>query len=202
MASGALDNLQDLVEAGALASEPVHDGQLWRLVSATFLHGGVGHLMGNMVMLYILGMANEHAYGRLQFLTLYVFSGMGGSLLSLTSGQTSVGASGAIFGLGGAILILFRRERAKLHLRDKRIALVILVWTAYQLLLGTVTPQVDNLAHLGGLLSGCLLACVLQPALLVGRKKVAAEARTQAGFAAACRCLIATAVFFIPRLVG
>ena len=75
-------------------------GEYWRLMSATLLHGSLDHLVGNAIALFILGMVCEHAFGRGQFVVLYVASGLAGSLVSLmTSPGPSVGASGAISGV-------------------------------------------------------------------------------------------------------
>lgn len=198
----ALFNLDELIAIGALNRNKVGQGELWRLVSVMFLHGSFDHLLGNVVMLYILGMAGEHAYGKPQFLFLYVAGGLAGSLLSLTHNETSVGASGAIFGLGGALIVFFIRHRRHLHLRDKRIGFVLLIWAIYQIVLGFLTPGIDNLGHIGGLLGGAVLGLVLQPAILKGRLKVALHPVTITCFVGACLTLLTTAVFFIPRLVN
>src|SRR3989442_13111861 len=90
-------------------------------MSATLLPGSLDPLVGNAIALFILGMVCEHAFGRGQFVVLYVASGLAGSLVSLmTSPGPSVGASGAIFGLQGAAIVLFRTQRDRLLLRDRR----------------------------------------------------------------------------------
>jgi rhomboid protease GluP len=199
---GALGDLNRLSAMGALVPGLVRQGEVWRLVSATFLHGNFDHLLGNLLILYVLGMACEHGFGRPQFVLLYVASGVFGSLCSLIGGRVSVGASGAIFGLAGALIVLFWRYRGRMHLRDRRIGVVLAVWAAYQFLLGLLNPSVDNLAHLGGLLGGAALGLVLRPAVLEGRAEVAAQPLSRAGLALSCAGLLATAVFFLPRLVG
>ncbi|MGH7314404.1 MAG: rhomboid family intramembrane serine protease [Candidatus Rokuibacteriota bacterium] len=167
VAAGALASPAAIVAAGALEVSAVAAGQYWRLLSATFLHGGVDHLVGNLIALYILGLLCEHAFGRQQFLVLYVLSGLAGSLLSvLASPGPAVGASGAIFGLQGAAIVLVRRHRERLLLRDRRIAVVLAVWAAYTIAVGFLTPYVDNAAHIGGGLAGALLAYRLHPVIL------------------------------------
>ena len=167
IARDALDAPETLLAMGALAREAVAHGELWRLVSATFLHGGVEHLVGNGIALYILGMVCEHAFGPRQFLVLYVGSALAGSILSLlASPGPSVGASGAIFGLQGAAIVLFRRERDRLHVRNRRIGVVMLVWAIYAIAAGIFTPYIDNGAHIGGALGGALLARGLHPVVL------------------------------------
>src|SRR2546430_12765771 len=159
VAQGALASRRGIVAAGALVRERVAAGEYWRLLSATFLHGGVDHLVGNAIALYILGMVCEHAFGRSQFVLLYVVSALAGSLVSvLTSPGPSVGASGAIFGLQGAAIVLFRSHRDRLLLRDRRVGVVLVVWAIYTIVGGLMTPLIDNGAHVGGALGGALVA--------------------------------------------
>lgn len=200
-AGHGLDTLEGIKNSGALDPEAVHKGEVWRLISATFLHGGFDHIFGNMLMLFVLGMACEHGFGRPQFLFLYVVAGFTGSLCSLMGGRVSVGASGAIFGLAGALIVLFWRHKNRLHLRDNRIGIVLAFWAGYQLLLGQLNPAIDNLAHLGGLLGGASMALILRPAVLDGRDKVAARPLSIAGAATAGLVLLATALYFLPRLL-
>ncbi len=167
VAMGGLESRAAIVAMGALVREGVVAGQYWRLVSATLLHGGGHHLIGNAIALFILGMICEHAFGRSQFVILYVLSGIGGSLVSLlTSAGPSVGASGAIFGLQGASIVLFRTHRDRLLLRDRRIGFVLLIWAIYTIGGGLTSPFIDNGAHIGGALAGALLARGLHPVVL------------------------------------
>ena len=136
-------------------------------MSATLLHGSLDHLVGNAIALFILGMVCEHAFGRGQFVVLYVASGLAGSLVSLmTSPGPSVGASGAIFGLQGAAIVLFRTQRDRLLLRDRRVGFVLLIWAIYTIAGGLLTPLIDNGAHVGGALGGTLVARRLHPVVL------------------------------------
>jgi rhomboid protease GluP len=198
---GGLTDLNQLRDHGALDPELVRKGEVWRLLSATFLHGSFDHLLGNMIMLYILGIGCEHAFGRSQFVTIYVASGLCGSLLSLTGGQVSVGASGAIFGLSGALVATLWRHRARLHVRDRRIGLILVVWAVYQLVSGALVPEVDNRAHMGGLLGGVVLGLLLPTAVLEGRDEVDGRASTKAGLGLTALALVATAMVFVPRLL-
>jgi rhomboid protease GluP len=162
-----LDSPEAFVLAGALSREAVLAGEWWRTVTAIFLHGGLEHFVGNAIALFVLGMVCEHAYGRAQFVFLFVATGIAGSLVSmLTSPGPSVGASGAIFGLQGAAIVLFRRHRERLLVRDRRIGLVLIVWALYAIGQGVATPYVDNGAHLGGVLAGLVIARWLHPVVL------------------------------------
>ena len=202
VARGGLTDLKTLRDMGALDPDLVRQGQAWRLLSAAFLHGNFDHVLGNIIVLFIVGMGCEHAFGRAQFLTLYVAAALCGSLLSVTGGRVSVGASGAIFGLAGALVATLWRHRARLHVRDRRIGLLLVAWAGYQLFIGATMPQVDNLAHLGGLLCGVVLGLILRPAVLDGRAEVNDRAATRAGLALAVLALLGTAAFFVPHLIG
>jgi rhomboid protease GluP len=167
IARDAFESEQAMVAAGALDATLVRAGEYWRILSATFLHGSVDHLLGNSVALLVLGMIGEHAYGRRQFVLLYVASAVAGSLVSLvTSTAPSVGASGAIFGLQGAAIMLFRRHRDRLLVRDRRIGLVLLAWALYTIGSGLLTPWIDNGAHIGGVIGGALVGRSLHPIVL------------------------------------
>jgi rhomboid protease GluP len=166
-ARGVLDSAEALVGFGALSRPEVFAGQLWRLESATWLHGGLNHLVSNAIALFILGMICEHAFGRAQYFTLYVLSGLGGSFLSLLLSEgPSVGASGAIFGLQGAAIVLFRQHRDRILMRDRRIGAVLLGWALYSIVTGWTSPFIDNGAHIGGAVTGALIARRLHPVVL------------------------------------
>lgn len=155
-----------IVASGALERAHVLAGEWWRTLSATALHGSADHLVGNCISLYILGMACEHALGGRRMLLVYGASALAGSAVSLAVGPgPSVGASGAIFGLMGAIVVFLHRERATFRVRDGRIGYVVGAWAAYTFFLGAVSPMVDNGAHLGGLVGGALAVLAVRPRL-------------------------------------
>ena len=163
----AITSADRLVAFGALSRPEVFAGQYWRLLSATWMHGGLDHFLSNAIALYILGMICEHAFGRSQYFVLYVLSGVGGSVLSLLMSEgPSVGASGAIFGLQGAAIVLFRHHRERILMRDRRIGVVLLGWAIYSIVTGLTSPFIDNGAHIGGGLTGALIARLLHPVVL------------------------------------
>jgi rhomboid protease GluP len=169
VATGALNNRETLIAAGALVRSRVLEGEWWRMMSATFLHGGADHLIGNCLVLYIVGIACEHALGLVQTAGVYLASALGGSALSLAlrpGSSPSVGASGAIFGVLAAVVVILYRHRDRFHLRDTRIGIVLAVWAAWQVLTGFMNPFVDNFAHLGGMAAGALTGFILPPRLL------------------------------------
>ena len=164
---GALASREAIVAMGALARERVAAGEYWRLLTAPWLHGGVDHLVGNGIALFILGMVSEAAFGRAQFVVLYVLSGLAGSVVSLAvSVGPSVGASGAIFGLQAAAIVLFRVHRERLLVRDRRVGFVLIVWAIFSIAGGLMDPFIDNGAHIGGALGGALIARRLHPVVL------------------------------------
>ena len=167
VASGALESEEALVGSGAMVTERLLDGEVWRLVSSMFLHGSAEHLFGNMIALYILGLACEHAYGSATMLLIYAVAGIAGALASAAVvPQPTVGASGAIFGLMGCAVAMLARRRSELHVRDRRIGVVLGVWALWQLGLGFMNPMVANMAHLGGLLAGAALGWTIRPRIL------------------------------------
>jgi rhomboid protease GluP len=162
VATLAFTSRERIIAAGALMRAHVLDGEIWRIGSATFLHGGPDHLIGNCISLYILGMACEHAVGWRRLLTVFAAGAIGGWTLSLLSHSgPSVGASGAIFGIMGAVLVILYQRRDLFVIRDKRIGVVIAIWAAYTLLIGMLQPMIDNWAHVGGLLAGAAAAAGL-----------------------------------------
>lgn len=164
LASGAMRNDVGLVDAGALVRNRVLEGEYWRMVSSTLLHGGFDHLLGNCVALYVLGLAGEHALGGWRLLLIYVASGLAGSAASMLTGPgPSVGASGAICGLMGAVLLVLYKYRHEYHVRNKEIGFVLAGWAAYTVFIGAIDPRIDNWAHLGGLIGGALVASGIRP---------------------------------------
>ena len=132
----------------------VNFNQYYRLFTGMFLHAGILHLLFNMYALYIIGMQLESFLGKAKYLIVYLLSGIGASMLSIFfSNSFSVGASGAIFGLMGALLYFGYHYRVYLDsvVKSQIIPLIIL-----NLILGFTISGVDNWAHVGGLVSGVL----------------------------------------------
>jgi rhomboid protease GluP len=150
---------------GANFGPATQDGQWWRLGSAMFIHFGILHLAMNMWALWDGGNFVERLYGSGRFVALYAASGLVGNLVSLyIQGNRAVaaGASGAIFGLYGALLIALWRERAVLHPREFK----WLFWGAAgfavaMICFGLLVTGIDNASHIGGLATGGLLGIAL-----------------------------------------
>lgn len=171
---GGSESTPTLVRMGALLRPRVMDGQWWRMLSCTFLHGGFMHIAFNGYVLYALGSSLERILGSERFVILYVLSGVGGSLAStyfLKEGL-SVGASGAIWGLLAAQAVLAYRPQGLLPQSIlpavKRAAMINLGLNV----LNSFRPQVDWAAHFGGGLVGALL--LFAGVLTVGLPRLAA----------------------------
>lgn len=144
---------------GANLKEAVIGGQIYRLITSTFLHVSIFHLLFNMYALFIIGNQLEMYIGKFKFLCVYIISAISGSLLSCIFTQgLSVGASGAIFGLLGSLLYFGYHFRLYLGsvLKTQIIPLILL-----NLLLGFMDPKIDNAAHIGGLIGGYLTTMAL-----------------------------------------
>lgn len=153
--SGSLDSLT-LLKFGANYAPFVKLGgiNILRLITSAFLHGGIIHLLFNMYALFIIGTQMENYIGKRKFLGIYLISAISGSLMScIFSNSISVGASGAIFGLLGALLYFGYHYRLYLGsvLKNQIIPLIVL-----NLILGFMMTGVDNAAHVGGLIGGYL----------------------------------------------
>ncbi|MGO9155807.1 rhomboid family intramembrane serine protease [Mycobacterium sp.] len=151
-------SMGDLEKQLALWPPAVADGQLYRLVTSAFLHYGATHLLLNMWALYVVGPPLEMLLGRLRFGALYALSGLGGSvlvyLLSPLNTATA-GASGAVFGLFGAALVVAKR----LKLNVQWVAAVIVINLVFTFVAPLVSKQLISWqGHVGGLVTGGLVA--------------------------------------------
>ncbi|MCK6404571.1 MAG: rhomboid family intramembrane serine protease [Rhodocyclaceae bacterium] len=152
---------------GANFGPATQDGEWWRLASAMFLHFGALHLGLNMWALWDGGQWVERMYGHARFLALYLAAGLAGNLASTVfhAGQAvSGGASGAIFGLYGALLAYLWLRRRELHPQEFRWLFgFALAFSALTIAFGLVVTGIDNAAHLGGFVTGILLGIALLP---------------------------------------
>lgn len=165
----------------------VHKDQGWRLITAIWLHAGLIHLVANMLSLIFIGIRLEQQFGFLRIGIIYLLAGFGGSILSslFIQKNISVGASGALFGLLGAMLselitnwTIYTNKAAAL------ITLVIII--AVNLAVG-ILPHVDNFAHIGGFLSGFFLGFILLPRPQFGwidRQNLPADVRVKSKYKA------------------
>jgi rhomboid protease GluP len=144
----------------ALVPGEIADGEWWRLFTPMVLHSSrIFHILMNSLVLWIYGPHVERAFGTVRFVVLYLISGFIASVTSYAFGAVNiigVGASGAIFGIAGVLLVYLYRRRSSTFVYAEMRNLVAFI--GLNLVLGFVIPGIDYLAHLGGLLGGMALA--------------------------------------------
>lgn len=201
---------QALMEWGAKSSASVLiDHEWWRLLTAMFIHAGVLHLATNMWCLWNLGLLGEPMLGPLGMAAVYLLSGTAGNLMGLAvdallstlsgtplSNIPSVGASGAVFGIAGFLIIFLKSARLPIpEVELKRLRRSVIMFAGINFVLGagiSIAPtemKVDNMAHLGGFLMGLALAVPLAREFSRGRARY--FRRQSVVFASACVMLAA-----------
>src|SRR5262249_8985009 len=170
-------SLAALVAWGADYGPLTTHGQWWRLVTNTFVHIGITHLLVNMVALFVIGQFTERLFGNAGFLVLYLLGGIAASLTSLSIHPTlvSAGASGAIFALYGALIgFLLVRRSAMSYATATSLALNAAGFVAFNLFYGLTKAHIDMAAHVGGLLAGVPIgaAMAVDPASTTGAARL------------------------------
>lgn len=145
----------------------IDKGEVWRLVACNFLHGGLMHIACNMYSLYIIGSQVEAIYGKIKYVLIYFICGICSSLLSYIGDYNtlSIGASGAIFGLMGALLIFLLKNRDVIN-KETIINFIVIIFI--NLYIGMSFSNIDNLGHIGGLFSGIIMGIILN---FLGRRQ-------------------------------
>lgn len=158
--SGGSTNSQTLLKYGANLDILVKNGEYYRLFTCIFLHIGIMHLLCNMYSLYVIGREVENLFGKVKYIIIFILSGVFGSIMSLafTPNTISAGASGAIFGLLGALLYFGMHYRTYLGEAIKRSVLPIII---VNLIIGFFAEGIDLAAHIGGLVGGVLVAMMV-----------------------------------------
>ena len=158
--SGGSTNSQTLLKYGANLDVLVKNGEYYRLFTCIFLHIGIMHLSCNMYSLYVIGREVESLFGKVKYIIIFILSGIFGSIMSLafTHNTISAGASGAIFGLLGALLYFGMHYRTYLGEAIKRSIIPIIV---VNLIIGFFAEGIDLAAHIGGLVGGVLVAMMV-----------------------------------------
>lgn len=154
----------NLMTWGANVSAFTLNGDYWRLLSSMFLHGGLLHIAMNMVVLLDISKTVERLYGSFKYLLIYFVAGIGGGLFSMffSPNGSSVGASGAVFGIYGALLAFYVR-----HLNEVPSNVIIasckniFAFIVANIVIGLASARIDNAAHMGGLIFGFLQGIVL-----------------------------------------
>ena len=145
-----------LILLGAKVNNLIAQGQYFRLITCMFLHGGIVHVGVNMYSLYAIGPMVEKVYGKTKYIAIYFVSGVCASIFSYVfSTSVSIGASGAIFGLLGAVLVYAIKSKGKTGNEFIRSILSVIFINIF---IGATLPNIDNFAHVGGLLGGMIIA--------------------------------------------
>lgn len=161
---GMTEDAYYMLQNGAMYVPLLKEGEYYRLFTSIFLHFGFSHLVNNMLMLAVMGWQLELVLGKLKFLLLYFAAGLCGNLLSafaeIRTGEyaVSAGASGAIFGIIGALLYIALRNHGRIGTVSGQGILLMIALTLYY---GFTSSGVDNFAHIGGLAAGFLLSVLL-----------------------------------------
>ena len=146
----------NIIDRFCVHADSIRAGEYYRLITGIFLHGSILHLLFNCYALFVLGSQIENFYGKLKYIIIYLFSGLMGSLLSMTfNDAASIGASGAIFGLMGSLVYFGYHYRVYLGnvIKSQILPLIVL-----NLALGFMLTGVDNFAHIGGLIGGSIIS--------------------------------------------
>ena len=161
---GMTEDAYYMLQNGAMYLPLLQQGEYYRLITSIFLHFGFSHLVNNMLMLGVMGWQLELVVGKIKFLIIYFAAGIGGNMLSalveMRTGDfaVSAGASGAIFGIIGALLYIAVRNHGQIGNVSGQGILVMIALTLYY---GFTSSGVDNFAHIGGLAVGFVLAVLL-----------------------------------------
>ncbi len=173
--NGSTEDTQFMVSHGAMyAPLVIERGEYYRLITSTFMHFGINHIMNNMLILFILGDNLERALGHIKYLLFYLICGVGANVASMIinlSGYRNVvsaGASGAIFGVIGGLLYAVAVNRGQLEDLSTRQLVVVILCSLY---FGFTSTGVDNAAHIAGLIIGIIMGVVLYRRSRNGRSR-------------------------------
>jgi rhomboid protease GluP len=191
-------SINQLLRYGATNPQYILGGQWWRLVTATFVHVGLLHIATNMWCLWNLGLLGEPLLGPFGITAVYVLTGVSGNLLSLAWNvmfsrnmeAVGAGASGAVFGIAGILIVLLSNHKLPIPWRElQRLRRSVIQFAVLNLVIGiganfTSIVNIDNFAHVGGFLCGLAIGVPLIPRMTSGRVKYLRRQKiTFAGFA-------------------
>jgi rhomboid protease GluP len=204
-----------LARFGATSSELIQQGQWWRLITGTFVHVTLLHILLNMWCLWNLGLFGEPLLGKRGLVAVYLITGTAGMLLSYTLSVISAepalvaGASGSVFGIAGILIVLLSNKKLAVPWEElKKLRQQVIFFAVINLVLGlapklvamgpsqfsAMLPRIDNSAHLGGFLSGLALGLPLFPKMTTGRASYRHRQRITYIVAGLLLCLFAYAL--------
>lgn len=196
---------QDILRWGAnRGANEILYGQWWRLLTATFVHVGIIHIGTNMWCLWNLGLLGEPLLGGFGTIAVYVLTGVAGNLLSsgVEPGIVGAGASGAVFGIAGVLILLLNSPHLPFPRAElRRLRRSVIYFAAINLAIGASTLlyaggiKIDNMAHLGGFLSGLAMGVPLAPVLGTGREPYLRRQRIVFSFVAGILILFGYGIF-------
>ncbi|SFL82181.1 rhomboid protease GluP [Gracilibacillus orientalis] len=156
---GGSTNLDTLIQYGAKYNVGMIEGEWWRIITSMFLHIGILHLALNMLALYFIGTLVERIYGNIRFIIIYFFAGIAGGMASFALNPSiAAGASGALFGLFGALLF-FGIKNPRIFFKTMGMNVIFII--ILNIIFGVFVPQVDNGAHIGGLIGGFIASGIV-----------------------------------------
>ncbi len=161
---GQTEDAYYMLEHGAMYTPFIMEGEHYRMFTSMFLHFGMEHLLSNMLTLIVFGYYLEPVLGSVKTALIYIISGLGGNALSLVvdlsevNPAVSAGASGAIFGLTGALLCLTLIHRGRIGNVTRHGMIIMIALSLYN---GYTSEGIDNMAHIGGLITGILLTLIV-----------------------------------------
>jgi len=176
---GGSENQEVLINFGANERLSLWQGEYWRLIASIFIHIGFFHLLGNCLFLYLCGPLLELTFGHEKYLIIYILSGFAGSVVSILGMRgdpnftgISAGASGALFGIMGSLISFTLTEKENLPLKLYRSLIKNLLFLVIlNILISLIIPNIDILAHLGGLLAGFFLGYIIEADIFVETKR-------------------------------
>lgn len=154
------------------------DKEYYRFISSVFLHYDIQHIFNNMILLFFIGRIIEKQVGHIAYLFIYLLSGIGGNLVSALwewkteAYSVSVGASGAVFGLTGALFVLVIFHKGRLEQIRWQGVILMIVLSVYN---GFTTNNINNAAHIGGLLTGIILTILVLAGKILIRQMTKGE---------------------------
>lgn len=166
--SNSMENINSYVLwiLGAKENYSIFNGEYYRLITCMFLHGGIMHIIFNMYALYSIGSIVEIWFGKIKYIVIYFISGIMGSIMSLYFSESmSVGASGAIFGLLGCVLVIAIKFRGRI---GKDFLINIAGVIGINIFIGLKAIDIDNFGHIGGLIGGIVITLIF----LSNRRKI------------------------------
>ena len=199
----ALYSDKAIIILGAKWNEGIRHGQYWRFITSTFLHGNFFHLFLNMMAIYIFGQELESIFGKIRFILLIFLSSWGATLSSyIFSPNTAIGASGLVFGIIGATMVFFYKQREELSgaiLKFKAMYTIAVI----NLICGFILPKIDNYAHIGGLITGMTLSWFISPEYKIEKdetnNKLTVTEKTETPIATCGTLLVTLILYFISK---